>query len=154
MVELAELSMKKGNYDINDVRTELKEIRTHKLRELPVIKGEDAKRFIKRSKENSESIKEALKEVKEIQKGERPKRSWRTMMEEVRSNLEESEGSMVNNVWIVMDTGNEVGSASVKGVFEYETDAKMFLANYVLENDVDTYNIELFEMDINNGGKI
>ncbi|GIN21429.1 hypothetical protein [Siminovitchia fordii] len=55
----------------------------------------------------------------------------------------------MNKVWILMDTGNEVGSPSVKGVFENEMSAKMFLANYALENDVDTYNIELFEMEVN-----
>lgn len=41
-------------------------------------------------------------------------------------------------VYIVMDSQSESGGESIKGVFANELDAKIALANYVLENEVDT----------------
>lgn len=59
------------------------------IREIPVIKGEDAKRFTKRSNKNQERLERALKEVKLIQEGKLPKRSARQMLEEIRKDAED-----------------------------------------------------------------
>lgn len=52
------------------------------------------------------------------------------------------------SVWIVMYTEENTGPESIEGVFEDETTAKMFIADYVLSKDIDTTYIELTEKEV------
>lgn len=47
------------------------------------------------------------------------------------------------NVYIVTDSESETGSNSIKGVFANENDAKLFLADYVLANEIDTSYLDI-----------
>lgn len=53
-------------------------------------------------------------------------------------------------VWIVMDTSEETGSESIKGVFATEEQAKYYIADYALDNDIDTTYLELVKKKIVN----
>jgi len=53
-------------------------------------------------------------------------------------------------VWILIDTTENTGSSSIKGVFLSEGASKIFLADYLMEKQPDNYDyIELFCVDIN-----
>lgn len=53
---------------------------------------------------------------------------------------------MINDsVWIVMYTEEETGIASIKGIFPTEQKAKLFIADYALNNDIDSSYLELGE---------
>lgn len=41
-------------------------------------------------------------------------------------------------VWVLMDTTKNTGSDGILGVFENESKAKLYLADYILENEIDT----------------
>lgn len=45
---------------------------------------------------------------------------------------------MKNGVWIVLDSSVETGAESIKGIFQTEERAKIFLADYVIDNDIET----------------
>ena len=51
-------------------------------------------------------------------------------------------------IWIVLDTENEVGACAIKGIFANERMAKMFIADYVLENSINTDYLELAECEV------
>lgn len=51
-------------------------------------------------------------------------------------------------VWIFMDTESVVGPGSIKGIYKTEEECKMAIANYVLEEEVNTTYIDLFSMEI------
>lgn len=52
-------------------------------------------------------------------------------------------------VWMFTDNSEYGGQDAVKGVFETEEKAKLALADYVLENEVNnTTYLELFEMEV------
>jgi len=52
--------------------------------------------------------------------------------------------------WILIDTTENTGSSSIKGVFLSEGASKIFMADYLMEKQPDNYDyIELFCVDIN-----
>lgn len=51
-------------------------------------------------------------------------------------------------IYIVIDSTKVTGEESIKGVFYNKQDAKLFLADYVLENEVDTDCIDLVEREV------
>lgn len=58
---------------------------------------------------------------------------------------------VANKVWIVMYTEDSSGAESIKGVFDSEEKAKVFISNYVLSTILDTEYLDLIEIDINKG---
>ena len=52
--------------------------------------------------------------------------------------------------WILIDTTENTGRSSIKGVFLSESASKIFLADYLMEKQPDNYDyIELFCVDFN-----
>lgn len=51
-------------------------------------------------------------------------------------------------LWIFMDADREVGRGSIKGVFKTEEKAKMAIADYVLEEEINTAYLDLFSVEI------
>lgn len=47
------------------------------------------------------------------------------------------------NVWLVVHSESESGSEAIKGLFDSEQKAKLFIADYVLKNAIDTSFLEL-----------
>lgn len=52
---------------------------------------------------------------------------------------------MEAKVWIVIDSETNRGGKSILGVFSSKDDAKMFIADYVLDHIVNTEYLELVE---------
>lgn len=55
----------------------------------------------------------------------------------------------MNEIYLVIDTTNSTGSESIKGIFAEKKEAKLFLADYVLENNnvfSDYIELEKFEV--------
>ncbi len=53
-----------------------------------------------------------------------------------------------NIVYIVTDSSNGKGSKSIVGVFSDKNNAKLFLADYVLENDLYTSDIDIVRQEV------
>lgn len=53
-----------------------------------------------------------------------------------------------NEVYIVMDNEETTGSESILGVFEREVDAKLFVADYVLDKEINTCYLSLTRKEI------
>lgn len=51
-------------------------------------------------------------------------------------------------VWLVIDSESDSGQQAIKGIFVSKEKAKMFIADYVLENDVCTSCLELAQMEV------
>lgn len=51
----------------------------------------------------------------------------------------------LESVWVVMDTSTETGKDSIKAVLATVIQAKLFIAEYVLEYNVNSEYLELFE---------
>ncbi|MDO6448118.1 hypothetical protein [Oceanobacillus profundus] len=51
-------------------------------------------------------------------------------------------------VWAVIDFELEAGSESIKGLFDSEEKAKLFIADYVLKNEVNSEYLELVKKKI------
>lgn len=51
-------------------------------------------------------------------------------------------------VWIVMDSYGNTDSDAIKGLFVNEEDAKIFIAEYVLNESSNTFYLELFKRDV------
>lgn len=52
------------------------------------------------------------------------------------------------NIWLIIDTQEESGSEAIKGVFSDEIQAKLFLADYVLKNSVDSDYLQLVKKKV------
>lgn len=54
------------------------------------------------------------------------------------------------DVWLVVDSQTESGAVAVKGIFDSEQQAKLFLADYVLENavNIDASFLELVQRKV------
>lgn len=55
---------------------------------------------------------------------------------------------MENKVWIITYSYTSSGENSVLGTFRNKEDAKCFIADYVLENEVDSQYLELFAVEV------
>lgn len=49
----------------------------------------------------------------------------------------------MNEIWVVMNTDQNVGTDSIIGLFENRGQAINFIGEYVLKNEINTSNLEL-----------
>lgn len=55
----------------------------------------------------------------------------------------------MNEIYLVIDSTNYGNSNAIRGIFDDKTTAKLFLADYVLENDnVDSEFLELVKSEV------
>ncbi len=55
---------------------------------------------------------------------------------------------MSNEVWIVINTEQNVGAESIIGLFENKGQAINFIGEYVLKNEIDTSYLELVKKKV------
>ncbi|MGN8647914.1 hypothetical protein ACTNEO_05165 [Gracilibacillus sp. HCP3S3_G5_1] len=55
----------------------------------------------------------------------------------------------MNEIYLVIDISDESGSEAIKGIFDDKQKAKIFLADYVLENNgIDSSDLELVKKKV------